>query len=162
MEETMLLYEYKAGILWGSSLPYTRKDVEEIAAEGIKLVISLETDYPLPNFAEFGVEHYELPISDFEAPSKESVIKFITILRKALSEGKPVLIHCFAGCGRTGTMLALAEIYLFGERKGARAIRKVREVRPCAIETLPQEQAIRNHARNPLSELVVEDSLKTP
>jgi atypical dual specificity phosphatase len=154
----MLLYEFKSGTLWGSSFPYTRKDAEEIAAKGIKVVISLETDYPLPDFGEFDIEHYELPVSDFGAPSNEVVVKFINILRNAQSAGTPVLIHCLAGCGRTGTMLALAEIYLYGEQKGNRAIRKVRRVRSCAIETVSQKQAILKHAKNPLSELVVNDS----
>ena len=156
----MLLYEFKAGVLWGSSLPSTRNDVEEMNANGIKVVISLETDYPFPDFAELDIAHYEIPVCDFGAPTEAAVIKFIEILRKSLSEGKPVLVHCYAGCGRTGTMLALAEIYLYGERRGSQAIRKVRKVRSCAIETLPQEQAIHRHAENPLPELVLDDSTK--
>lgn len=150
----MLLYEYKAGTLWGSSLPSTRDDVEEMKANGIKVIISLETDYPVPNFAEFDIEHYEIPVSDFGTPTEDAVVEFIEILRKSMSEGKPVLVHCYAGCGRTGTMLALAEIYLYGEREGNRAIRKVREVRSCAIETFSQEQAIRYHAKNPISKIL--------
>ena len=57
-------------------------------------------------------------------------------------------------------MLALAEIYLYGERNGKRAIQKVRDARPCAIETLPQEQIIHRHAANPISELLSNNSLK--
>ena len=156
----MGLYEYKAGVLWGSSLPSTRMDAEEIKANGIKVVISLETDYPFPDFAEFGIEHHKIPVSDFGAPTKGAVIEFIEILREAKSEEKPVLVHCYAGCGRTGTMLALAEIYLYGERRGSQAIRRVRNIRSCAIETIPQEQAIHRHAKNPLPELVLDDPTK--
>ena len=161
IDTTMLLYEYKDGVLWGASLPTTRRDVEEIEANGIKVVISLETDYPFPDFAEFGIEHHEIPVSDFGAPTEDAVIQFIEILKKAQSETKPVLVLCYAGCGRTGTMLALAEIYLYGERKGTRAIRKVRKARSCAIETLPQEEVIHRHARNPLSKLIIDDSPKS-
>jgi atypical dual specificity phosphatase len=157
IDTIMLLYEYKAGVLWGASLPSTRRDIEEIEANGIKVVISLETDYPFPDFAEFGIEHHEIPVSDFGAPTEDAVVQFIEILKRAQSKGKPVLVHCYAGCGRTGTILALAEIYLYGERNGNHAIRKVRKVRSCAIETVSQEQAIRYHAKNPISKLLQGD-----
>jgi atypical dual specificity phosphatase len=156
----MHLFEYKAGTIWGSSHPFLREDIEEMKARGIKVVISLETNYSFPDFTEFGIDHHEIAVSDFGVPSDATIMKFIRILRKALSEGKPVLIHCLAGCGRTGTMLALVEIYLYGERNGDRAIQMVRKARPCAIETLPQEQVIHRHATNPISELFDNDSPK--
>ena len=156
----MHLFEYKTGTIWGSSHPVLREDVEEMKARGIKVVISLETNYSFPDFTEFNIDHHEIAVSDFGVPSDATIIKFISILRKALSEGKPVLIHCLAGCGRTGTMLALVEIYLYDERNGKRAIQKVRDARPCAIETLPQEQLIHRHAENPISELLSHNSPK--
>jgi hypothetical protein len=51
-------------------------------------------------------------------------------------------------------MLALAEIYLYGEQDGQTAINKVRSIRPCAIETDGQEALIIEHARNPLKRLL--------
>jgi atypical dual specificity phosphatase len=87
-------------------------------------------------------------------PSDDLVTRVITVVHDALKENRPVLVHCLAGCGRTGTILALIDIYLYGERDGDTAIANVREHRPCAIETKEQEEVIRRHASNPLTSLI--------
>ena len=54
-----------------------------------------------------------------------------------INENKPVLIHCYAGLGRTGTVIAGYLIY-----KGyppEEAINYVRNRRPGSIQTLQQE-----------------------
>ena len=86
-------------------------------------------------------------------PSDDLVTRVITVVHDALKDNRPVLVHCLAGCGRTGSILALIEIYLYGERDGDKAIARVREHRPCAIETKEQEEVIRRHASNPLERL---------
>ncbi|MBS3793898.1 MAG: dual specificity protein phosphatase family protein [Candidatus Thorarchaeota archaeon] len=145
----MSLFEYKPGRIYGGSLPQER-DLIRIRGSDIDVVISLETDYPLPDFEGHGLEHYELPLREFGIPSDEDVIRFIRLLKDVFSQGKTVLVHCFAGCGRTGTMLALAELYLFEEDTATGAIKKVRSIRPCAIETTGQENVIARHASYPL------------
>ncbi len=149
----MSLFEYVLGKIWGGSLPQER-DLLRIKEADIDIVISLETDFPLPGFEGYGLEHYEIPVRAFGLPSDEDVIRFIRLLKDAFVQGKTVLVHCFAGCGRTGTMLALAEIYLFEEDTAEGAIRKVRSVRPCAIETSGQEDVIDRHASYPLEPLL--------
>ncbi|MBD3159565.1 MAG: hypothetical protein GF309_12300 [Candidatus Lokiarchaeota archaeon] len=145
----MNLFEYKPGRIYGGSLPQER-DLIRIRESDIDVVVSLETDYPLPDFEGYGLEHYELPLQEFGIPSDDNVTRFIRLLKDAFSQGKTVLVHCFAGCGRTGTMLALAELYLFEEDTATGAMKKVRSIRPCAIETTGQENVIARHASSPL------------
>ena len=57
-----------------------------------------------------------------------------------------VAVHCAAGKGRTGTVLA-AYLVTQGMTAGE-AIRKVRELRPGSVETYEQEQMIREWERN--------------
>ncbi|MHA1903412.1 MAG: protein-tyrosine phosphatase family protein [Candidatus Thorarchaeota archaeon] len=140
--------------MWGSSLPYSEDDLEEIVAKGIQVVISLETSYALPDFSKVNINHHKFSFTDFGVPSDDLVTRVITVIHDALKDNKPVLVHCLAGCGRTGTILALIEIYLYGERDGDKAISKVREHRSCAIETKGQEEVIRRHASNPLASLI--------
>ncbi len=146
------LFEYRPTI-YGSSLPVTEQDVKRILDAGVKLVISLETSYPLPEFERLGIEHQRLPIKDYGIPDTQTIRRFITILRRAVDDERRVLVHCYGGCGRTGTMLALAEIYIFGARDGPSVIRTVRAVRPCAIETVEQEHLVLRHARHPIQDL---------
>ncbi len=148
------LFEFRSNILYGSSLPITEEDVERIVEVGIRMVISLETSYPLPDFGKRGIEHHRMPVADYGTPDSTIIRRFIVTLRHAINDGRPVLVHCYGGCGRTGTMLALADIYLFGERDGLRAIRKVRSVRPCAIETPEQEKIVISHAAEPIQDLL--------
>ena len=147
------LFEHRPGELWGSSLPETSNDLQQMADAGIQVVISLESRFGFPDFSEFGLEHHQISIPDFDIPSDKNVREFVDIVKTALSQSKPVLVHCLAGCGRTGTMLAIAEVYLYGQTDGLDAIKSVRKSRPCAIETAGQEDNIKDHAANPLKEL---------
>ena len=147
------LFEHKIGELWGSALPENRTDLQQISDAGIKVVISLESRFGFPDFSEFNLEHHQISIPDFDIPSEQNVREFIDILKSALNQSKPVLVHCLAGCGRTGTMLAIAEVYLYGQAKGRDVIDSVRKSRPCAIETSGQEESIEAHAANPLQGL---------
>ena len=147
------LFEHRPGELWGSSLPETDDDLRKMVEAGIKVVVSLESRFGFPDFSEFSIEHHQISIPDFDIPSEQNVRDFVGIVKKALNQGKPVLVHCLAGCGRTGTLLAIAEVYLYGQNKGCNAIDSVRKNRPCAIETSGQEESIEAHAANPLQGL---------
>ena len=86
-------------------------------------------------------------ITDFDVPTDEQIEHFLEIVSTAISEKKKVLVHCIAGCGRTGTMLALAEKFIYGTIDGEEAIRQVREIRPCAIETQNQFNLVLHYKR---------------
>ncbi|MGI9369585.1 MAG: protein-tyrosine phosphatase family protein [Ruegeria sp.] len=77
-----------------------------------------------------------LPIEDFGAPSPETRTKWPDVsasARQALAGGGRVLVHCRGGCGRSG-MIALRLMVECGEVPG-QALRRLRAVRPCAVET---------------------------
>ena len=52
-------------------------------------------------------------------------------------------MHCYGGCGRTGTMLALYLVHT--GYSGEEALKKIRIVRPCSVETEEQEKLILNY-----------------
>ena len=90
-----------------------------------------------------GISWLHLPIVDVSVPSASFEVQW----RQALAEliatfdnGGKVLVHCKGGLGRAGMVAALL---LIETGEGAQAaIRKVRAVRPGAIETEAQERYV--------------------
>lgn len=120
---------------------------ESLAAmreQGICAVLSL-TEEPLEDalLREFEMAYLHLPIADFTAPSLEQVNRAMNFLREYTLGEAQVLIHCTAGMGRTGTILAC---YLVDRGETAnQAIQEVRWQRPGSIETRAQEEIIRDY-----------------
>lgn len=121
---------------------YPEKKIMEFIKEGIEIIISLRPDEPLKElYAIYEIAFYNIPIFDFDVPSKkEDVLKYIRIVEN--NKDKKILTHCTAGRGRSGTMAALYLVYK--GFKSENAIKYVRSKIPGAIETIEQENYIRN------------------
>jgi protein-tyrosine phosphatase len=144
------IYAYKEFELYGSEMPETEIDLDLIKNLEIKIIISLdESIQEHPNYEDIkkDFEHHELFIVDFDIPTNDQIIEITDIIAKAREEKKAVLVHCLAGCGRTGLILALAEKLIYGTKDGEKAIQKVRKIRPCAVETKNQYDLIMNYER---------------
>jgi atypical dual specificity phosphatase len=121
-------------------------DFEFLKDNDIEAIVSL-TEIPLNNILieEFGFEYKHVPIEDLTAPTMEQVDEFVEFTVSMREKGKKVAVHCGAGVGRTGTMLAC---YLVHQGYGAaKAIDEVRNKRPGSIETTEQESLIARYAK---------------
>ena len=126
--------------LAGSSRPETEAELLMAKNEGIRAIVSL-TRTPLnPEIiTRLGLVYLHEPISS--APPSEQLKKIIQFIMKQKTLSNAVLVHCTEGMGRTGTILAA---YLVHHGSYADdAIRMVREKRPGSIQTLEQENTIR-------------------
>jgi len=136
------------GVLAGMECPgrfaLLREDLAFLHRRGVRAIVSL-TEQPLDSalLKEYHFQYLHLPVRDFHAPELSQVRRFMVFLRRAESRGRPVVVHCGAGCGRTGTLLACALV-----QRGCtadQAIARVRELRPSSVETGQQEQAVRDY-----------------
>lgn len=117
-----------------------------LAGKGVTGVVSAtEEELPAEWLAAAEIEYLHLPMQDMSAPSMAALDAFVEFVRRVNSRGGAVAVHCGAGLGRTGTMLAA---YLV--TKGCRpweAVAAVRRLRPGSIETAEQEKALYAFAR---------------
>ncbi len=136
-------------VLAGMERPGTfsklRDDCEFLKNHKISAIVSL-TESPLERvyIEEFGFRYLHLPVADFTPPSIEQVDIFLNFQRKAESDSLATVVHCGAGLGRTGTMLACALVSRGYDADVA--IDKLRTLRPYSIETLEQEDCVRLYA----------------
>ena len=80
------------------------------------------------------------PIKDFSIVDQQQEVLWEKISKNInlqINNGNRILVHCRGGCGRTG-MIVLRFMIEFGEDP-EKALERLRVIRPCAIETLDQE-----------------------
>ncbi|MDO6588884.1 protein phosphatase [Loktanella sp. D2R18] len=117
-------------------------DVQNILDWGPAVVCSLTAQAELDacgagdfgaRLAQNGIPWLHLPVPDFGVPEQMNWADQSAQLLKPLDQGQRVLVHCKGGCGRSG-MLVLRIMIAAGEDPDA-ALARLREIRPCAVET---------------------------
>ena len=155
MELTRLPFSFP-GDVYRSAMPYSSYDprgdlVQEYKRKDVALVVMLTSDqeslrvtgYDLRSKYETdGFEVLYLPIPDFSVPEIEELDKAVTDVLNHVRKGDSVAIHCHAGIGRTGMILACLAKRGLGYSSDE-ALRWVREFIPGAVEVSEQEQLVR-------------------
>ena len=136
------------GKLAGSGLPSSYDHLLWLVKNNIKTIVTVR-EIPLPNawFKKVNsfnltLESFFLKTDDYNAPAVYEIYNVVEYIDSQIRKNKPVVVHCAAGKGRTGTVLA-AYLIKKDKLRVDEAIRKIRSLRPGSIQS--ERQAIALH-----------------
>ncbi|XP_043465511.1 protein tyrosine phosphatase domain-containing protein 1-like isoform X2 [Leptopilina heterotoma] len=105
------------------------------------------------DFMKNGIYCYNFAWKDYGAATMEKLLDMVKVVTFSVQEGR-VAIHCHAGLGRTGVLIACYLIYTLRVR-ASDAIRFVRIKRPNAIQTRGQILCIQEFQNYVLPQMIV-------
>ena len=144
------------GKVFRSAMPFCYFDPENTIFDayktvGIDMVVMLTSDDEAQkqsglNLREFykkaGMDVLYHPIIDFSTPADSAAFSdAVDMAFQQILDGKNIVIHCYAGIGRTGMFAALMARRILG-LSGDDAIKWVRKFIPEAVQTPEQRQII--------------------
>ena len=129
----------------GAQGPAGMPDLFYLHQQGVRAVVRMERrTIPADSGGMLDITDFYEPVPDFTAPEPEQIARMLTFIDAQVAAGRPVAVTCYAGIGRTGTVLACHLVSRGAEP--ADAIAEVRRRRPGSIQTPEQEAAVYRYA----------------
>lgn len=127
--------------LAGCGLPVTHEEFNWVISQGVKAIVTVR-EVPLPeDWFNDGITYKHLAVEDFGAPTLDELDDAVNFIQSEISAGRPVMVHCAAGKGRTGVVLAAYLVKTEGIGS-EQAISKLRSMRPGSVQSETQEMAV--------------------
>ena len=135
--------------LAGSGMPTTFDELDWVLKQGVKSIVTM-TENALPESWIEDVKYLHVPTQDLGAPDMDKIDTAVDFIYERINNKEAVMVHCAAGMGRAGTVLA-CYLVKYQKHSAKDAINKIREERPGSIQSETQEIAIRlyeKHVKN--------------
>ena len=128
------------GKLAGSAIPPSFEEIKWLVDGGVKSIVTVREESLDDDWIK-NINYLHIHSNDMGVPEFEDLVKAVDFIHQRITNNEPVMVHCLAGLGRTGTILAC---YLIKYQKLSAddSIQKVRESRPGSIQSFPQEEII--------------------
>ena len=126
--------------LAGSAIPTSIDEVQWLIEQGVKSIVTIREE-PLADNWINDMNYLHVLSNDMGVPEFNDLIHAVDFIHRRITNNEPVLVHCLAGLGRTGTILS-CYLVKYQNTSAEEAIRKIREERPGSIQSYPQEEII--------------------
>ena len=126
--------------LAGSAIPTSKEEVDWVKQEGVKSIVTIREE-PLEDEWIKDVNYLHVHSNDMGIPEFSDLVDSVDFIHQRITNDEPVMVHCLAGLGRTGTILA-CYLIKYEDMTADDAIEKVRRERHGSIQSFSQEEII--------------------
>jgi len=131
--------------LAGSAIPTSKDEVKWLQEEGVKSIVTIREE-PLDEDWTSDMNYLHVLSDDMGVPTFDDLKNSVDFIHNRIEDNEPVMVHCLAGLGRTGTILA-CYLIKYEKMSAEDAIQHVREKRHGSIQSFVQEELIFQYAK---------------
>jgi len=159
-----LLPGHLAGTPWPGVIQDVRYDLEALRSAGITRLVNLtETPFDAALAGEYGIACTFSPMPDMAPPTLPQGLDLCRQIDGFIAQGEVVAVHCRAGLGRTGTVLASYWLWRGAGRMDApKALEDVRRIHAGWVQSDTQVEFLEKFALVVANAESVQDSVDDP